>query len=885
MMRWLYKVPLRLRSLFRRSRVEQELTEELRFHLERLIEEKVAKGMTPGEARYAALRELGGVEQIMEGCRDMRRVNYIETLFQDLRYGLRMLAKNPGFTAVAVLTLALGIGSNTGMFSTINAMLLRPFAFKDLDRAVAVWETVPKQDRQHLSVAPANFRDWNEQSRGFDLLAAARGWDVNLTGKDVAERVEGFQVTASFFPLLGIPAQLGRSVAADNFGTGRNSVVVLSHGFWQRHLGTDPAVLGRNVLLNGQKFTVIGIMPPDFDFPVGAEAWAPLDFTVSEQADRTDHSLMVIGRLKSGVSASKAQADLEPIADRLGREYPQTNAGHGVRVVGLVDDITYGSKQFVGVLMGAAGFVLLLACANVANLQLARATGRRKEIAVRLALGASRWRIARQLLVESAMVALLGGLAGLLLASWDLDLSQRILPPFIVQHVPGLKHLQLDSRVLAFTLVVALLAGILAGIAPALHVSRPDLSDVLKEGARGGTASRGHRRLRALLVISEVSLALVLLVGAGLMVKGFRNMANEEMGFDRSRVLTFRIALAESKYATPDRVRVFYEQLVRRLQSLPGVESAAAVRMVPGGWGWHSTAYTAEGQPPPAPGELRSTRDQSVTPDFFRTLRVPLMKGRFISPQDGPNAPLVVNISESMARRLWPGEDPVGKRLKFDRTESNVPWRTVVGVVGDVKASPWDKEPDVSTYFPLAQVPQASSGLVVRASGDPLALVAAARAQVLGLDPDQPPYDPRTLEQIVSDDLSGVEYSAHRMMAFGVIALVLAAAGIFAVMAYSVMQRTHEIGVRMALGARRVDVLRLVVGYALKLAMAGLALGLAGALAMARALTSLLFGVVRMDTLTFVAFTVLLAAVAVVAAYVPARRATKVDPMVALRHE
>jgi putative ABC transport system permease protein len=808
-------------------------------------------------------------------------------LIQDVRYGIRMLAKSPGFTAIAVIALALGIGANTSNFTSVHAMLLRPFPFKDLDRIVAVWETVPQQNSRHVSVTPANFhdwRDWNVQSKVFDQLAAAHGWNVNLTGKDVAERVEGYQVTADFFPLFGMAPELGRSIAADNFGAERASVVVLSHGFWQRHLGADPGIVGQSVLLNGLKYTVIGIMPADFDFPVGAEAWAPLDFTVAEQASRESHYLRVFGRLKSGVSIAQAQADLQSVADRLGQDYPQTNAGHGVNLLTVVDDLTFGTRQFVSVLMGAAGFVLLLACANVANLLLARATGRQKEIAVRIALGAGRWQIARQLLVESVLVALLGGVAALVLTAWTLALTRDAVPPFIVQHIAGMKHLRIDSTVLAFTLVVALLTGILAGLAPALHVSRPDLSGVLKEGVRGGTSSPGGRRLRALLVVSEVALALVLLVGAALMVKGFRNLAQQEMGFDRRHLLTFNIALAERKYSDNDRVRSFYDQVVRRLKALPGVESVAAVESLPGGWNSNSVPYSAESQPPEAPGELRSAAEQCVTPDFFRALRVPLVKGRFLGAQDGPEAPLVVAVSENMARRVWPDQDPVGKRIKFGRAGSNEPWRTVVGVVGDVK-SPWEKEPNLTAYFPFDQVPRASTALVVRTSGDPIALAAAARADVLSLDPGQPPYDARTLEQVISDDVSGVEFSAKMMLAFGGVALILAAAGIFAVMAYSVLQRTHEIGVRMALGAEHGDVVRLVVGYAIKLAAIGLVIGVLFALALTHALSSVLFGVIRMDTLTFAVFTVLLALVAVLAAYVPARWATKVDPITALRCE
>jgi len=809
-------------------------------------------------------------------------------MLQDLRYALRTLVKSPGFVAVAVIALALGIGANTVIFSSVNAMLLRPFAFQDLDRAVDVWETAPQQNQDHVSATPANFEDWEKLNTSIDLLSALHGWDVNLTGADIAERLEAFQVTSNFFPLVGIAPERGRFIAADNFANGHSSVLVLSHGFWQRHLGADPDVVGKNVLLNGQKFTVIGIMPAEFDFPVGAEAWVPLDLTVPQQADRADHYLQVIGRLKPGVPKAKAQADLETIAARLSKEYPQTNAGHSVRVTGLLDDLTFGSKQFVSVLMGSAGFVLLLACANVANLLLARTTGRQKEVAVRVALGASRWQISRQLLAESLVLSLLGGVGGLLLAGWGLDLTRRSIPPFIVQHIAGLKHEQIDLRVLLFTLAVAVLTGILAGLAPALHVSRPDLNDVLKEGGRGGTASPAQRRLRGLLVVSEVSLALVLLVGAGLMVKGFRNLANMQLGFDREHQLTFRIALSRDKYSEPDRIRGFFDRAIQNLRGLPGVESVATVTSVPGSWNWNMTQYTAEGQPPLAPGELRTTVEQSITPDFFKTLRIPLVRGRFLSPQDGADAPLAIVISEGLERRIWPDQDPLGKHMKFGADgpkDPKAPWRTIVGVVGDIKQAPWDQTPQPTTYFPFDQYPQSSSTLIVRTAGNPVALAAAARAQMLSLDPNQPPYDTRTLEQVISDDVSGVDFSARMMLVFGGIALVLAAAGIFAVMAYSVLQRTHEIGVRMALGAGRPEVIRLVVGYALKLAAVGLAIGLPCSLAISRGLTSVLLGVIRIDPLTFVAFTVLLAVVAAFAAYIPALWAARVDPVVALRHE
>jgi putative ABC transport system permease protein len=807
------------------------------------------------------------------------------TLLQDIRYGLRALAKNPGLTAVAVVALALGIGANTVIFTAVNAMLLRPFAFKDLGRAVAIWETAPKQDLNHISAAAANFRDWTEQSTSLELLSATHGWDVNLTGDGVSERVEGVQVTRDFFALLGIAPQLGRTIAAGDFEPGHTSGVVLSYRFWQRQLGADRGVVGKNLLLNGAKFTVIGIMPADFDYPVGAEAWAPLDLTVAQQSNRTDHYLQAIGRLKPGVSSSRSQADLSAIAARLGREYPASNAGHGVRVVGLVDDVTEGSKQFVLTLMGAAAFVLLLACANVTNLQLARATARQKEIALRIALGAGRWRIARQLLVEGVLVAGLGALLSLLLSGWGLELSQRSIPAFILQHIPGLKHEQIDSRVLAFTLAIGILSGILAALAPALQAGRSDVNDVLKEGGRGASSGPGRSRLRALLVVSEVALALVLLVGAGLMVKGFQTLAARDMGFDRNHVLTFHVALAETKYRDKATVREFYDRVLANLQALPGVESAAAAASLPGSWSWTSTEYRGADQPPAAPGEMRVAISQVATPDFLRTLRVPLLNGRFFTREDSADAPPVAVVSQRLAHRIWADHDPVGKRIRFGGEGSQEPWRTVVGVVGDVRESVFSSGPSPTAYVPAAQVPVGALTVALRTPGDPVALAGAARAAVRSVDPDQPPYDFRTLDQVLSDNESGVAFSARFMMVFGAMALVLAAAGIFAVMAYAVRQRTHEIGVRMALGAQRSDMFRLVVGRALKLSLIGLGIGLPCAFGLSRLLSSLLFGVVNINIEVFGALAALLALVAGLAAYIPARWATAVDPMVALRHE
>jgi putative ABC transport system permease protein len=796
-----------------------------------------------------------------------------------------MLAKNRGLTAVAVVALALGIGVNTSMFTTVNAMLLHPFAFAHLDRLVAIWETAPKQNEEHAAVAPANFRDWREQSHSFQELAAGYGWEVNLTGTGAAERVDGYQVTPGFFPLLEMRAELGRTLSAQDFEPGRASVVVVSYGFWQQRLGANPGVIGSRVRLNGEEFTIVGVMPMDFEYPMGVEVWGPLDLGVADQANRTDHYLQVLGRLKPGVSISQAQADLQAIAGRLAQQFPQTNAGHSARLVNLVNDLISDARPFILVLMGAAGFVLLLACANVANLQLAQGSARQKEIAVRVALGASRGRIARQLLIESLLQSLLGALVGLSLTAWDLQRQRGSIPAFILQHVPGVKHMRVDGYVLVFTAGVAVAAGILAGLAFAWHATRVDLNEALKESSRGAGSSSSSHRLRGLLVVTEVALALVLLTGAGLMVKGFRHLVTTNLGYDRRNVLTFHVALPESKYRGESQVREFYDQLVERLGALPGVEGAAAASNLPGQWNRTRTEYGAEGQAPAAPGELRLATTEAVTPEIFRVLRIPVVKGRALSAQDVPDSTRAVVLNANLAKRLWPGENPPGKRLHFGSSKSVAPWCTVVGVVGDIEPTPFDHTSPPMAYFSLDQMTQRSLSIALRTSGDPTAVAAAARAQVQALDQEQPVFDVRTLEKVIDDDLSGVKVSADMMTVYALIALVLSASGIFGLMAYSVSQRTHEIGVRMALGAQHKDVLRMVLGRALTLALIGLAIGVPAALALTRALSSVLLGVVQVDTPVFVGFALLLALVAALAAYLPARRAMKVDPIVALRYE
>jgi putative ABC transport system permease protein len=872
-----------LRNLLLSSRVEADLDQEVRSHLELLAEENLRAGMTKDEALRAARIELGGIDQVKEQVHEKQIGNWLHTAISDLRYGFRQLRRNPGFTAVAVLTLALGVGANTAIFSNVNALILRPFALPELDRVVAVWETVPKQDAYSVSAAPANFRDWSEQSKSFEYLAGARGWNANLTGAGVAERVEGYQVSSNFFPLLGVPGELGRMITSVDLQRGSETVVVLSHGFWQIHLAGDKDVVGKNLLLNGRKFTVIGVAGADLDFPVGAQLWTPLDLHAAEGTDRETHSLLVVGRLGEHASVSTATADLEAVAGRLAAQFPATNAGHGVRVIRLAEDATTGTSQFVLVLMGCAIFVLMLACVNVANLQLARASSRQKELAIRSGMGASRWQLIRQLLVESTLLALAGAAAGTVLAKWGMELLRRDLPPFIVAHVPGLKDVAIDFRVLLFTITVALGSGILAGLAPAFRFSKPNLNNALKKSTRSSTASQSAGRLRGVLVIFETALALILLVGAGLMVSGFRHLLSTEMGFDRTNVLTLHIALPEEKYQKKDQVLGYYDRVLGQLQALPAVDSAACVTTLPSGWSWNWIEYTAEGRPPATAEELPSTVSQIVTPDFFATLRVALVKGRLISSADGPNAPLVAVISEGMARASWPNQDPIGKHLKLGNLKSSEPQRRVVGVVRDIRSSEFEQQPHPTTYVPFAQLPQNSSAIVVRTSTNPLSLAPAVMEQLRAIDPATPAYDVRTLQQAVSDNVSGVESSARMMLIFGFIALALAAAGIFSVMAYSVTQRTHEIGIRMALGARRFDVLRLVMASSMTMALIGLTFGLGVSLLLTRAISSAIFGIIRIEQPVFAFLTALLALVAGAAAYIPARWATRVDPTHALR--
>ena len=804
-----------------------------------------------------------------------------DALLRNLRLAFRTLRKKPAFSLISIVALGLGIGANTTIYSSLKAMVLHPLAVPEIDRVLTIGEAVSRTGWEG-SVAPANYHDLAERNSVFERVAAiqGRGWDANVTGTEAPERLEGYLVTPDFFALLATPPLMGRTFTQADTTAGPVREAVISYGVWQTNFGADRDIVGRRVFLNGGQATIIGVMPREFDFPIGAQIWAPMAMDTPEMQTRGDHTLEVVARLKPKVSLDQARADMNAIAAVLEHQYPATNTGRTFNAGILRKEILGDTRHYIVILMWSAVFVLLLACANVANLQLARTMSQQKELTVRVALGASPWRIASQVLVESTTLALAGGLAGVLMAAWAIPVTRAAVPPFIVQHIAGVKNIKLDGEVLVFTAVIALLTGILAGGIPAWQAGcASDLNAGLKEGLRGLSSVPVRRRPRSLLVIIEVALALILLVGASLMVKGFRNLVNRYPGYDATSALSMRVTLPETKYATATARVEFYARVTQRLAAIPGVEAAAAARFLPSGWSWQTGTFSIENSSA-APSEQLRAGMQAVSPDFLRVLRIAMRSGRFITGHDGTDGVPVVVITETMARRYWPGADPIGHRIRF---ASGDPWRTIVGVTGDIRQNTFDDTFRPTAYVPIAQAPPLTAGFILRTAGDPISFAAAARAAIQSVDADQPTYDIRTLQQLIGDNASGVQYSAHMMLAFALIALALAAAGIYAVVAYAVVQRTHEIGVRMALGAQHGDVLRMVVGDSLRLVAAGLAIGAPLAYLLMRLMASLLVGVVRLEPSILLSLTVALLVSGALASYFPARRATKVDPLAALR--
>jgi putative ABC transport system permease protein len=863
---------IRLRALIRRNAVESELDEEIRFHFDQQVEKFVRSGLPPEEARRQACLIFGGAEQIKQGCRDARGVRFIEALARDLRFGVRMLRKAPGFTAVAVLTLALGIGATATIFAAAYDFLLRPLPFSHSDRLVMVKRYDPRL-LQSGWTDPPSFKYWREKNHVFEDLGA---WAeitsyYNLTGAEGPERVSAKQVSSTFFQLLGVQPILGRTFSSAQDQPGGSHVAVISHSLWESRYGGSPGVVGKTIILNGESYTVIGVLPAGFRFSTTAEdVWTPLGELLN--GGPYGHFLNVIGWLKPGVTLAQAQADMDAITAPWARQFPDSwNADQKVAVESLRDRYARQLRPALLALLVAAGLVLLIACANLAHLLLARAASRQKEIALRRALGASRGRIIGQMLLESALLAFLGGLGGLLIAFVGLRALYAVLPAGWQPITRG----GIDAPVLAFTLAIMLLTVFVIGIAPAWSATGYDLIECLKECRRSSLANMSKRSFRGALIAGEIALAVMLLTGAALVLESFVRLSAVNLGFDSDSVLT--VNLARNNWAGTD---AFYNDVLERIAALPRVQAVGAINIRPlSGADWGQDIII-EGRPPRPSGDLIWASHRQVSPGYFRAMRIPLIDGRSFAPAD-ENKDVAV-ISETMARRYWPGENPVGKRFGVNCARAKCRWNSIIGVVGDVKELGVTSEPVVAMYF--LETTRGMT-LVVRAAQAPTNLIANVRDCIHSVDPAQPIGDVRTMDGIVSESIAPQRLTMLIAGLFAALALLLAMVGLYGVIAYSVAQRNREFGVRMALGAAKSDILHMVVAQGFRLALAGMIVGMAGALALTRALASLLFGVKPADPLTFGAVALLLVGVALLACYIPARRASKIDPMVALRYE
>jgi putative ABC transport system permease protein len=897
---WKAEIRRRLQGLRLTPAREAAVVEELAQYLDDYYAELLAGGATEAEAARLTLADLSWSELLARELRRTvrqvtpepiapgtnRRTNMIADLWQDLRYGARMLLRQPGFTLIAVLTLGLGIGANTAIFSVVNAVLLRAFPYGDANRLVIVWEKM-RQNEQNV-ISPANFFDWREQQSVFAGLAAFNDTRNSLSGDGMPEEIAGQVATDNLFSVLGVNALLGRTFTPDDSKPGQNTVVVLSYGLWQRRFGADPNVIGRKVILNAVDHTVIGVTPPDFKWHVrknsqtgqAAELWTPWAISSGFKQFR-GRFICAVARLKPGVTLSQGRAEMDVIASRLAEQHKQFNRGYSVNLVPLREQFAGEIRRALLVLMGAVGFVLLIACANVANLLLARAAARRKEIAVRAAMGANRGRIVRQLLTESVLLATMGAIAGLLLAWLGASALVKLSPP----ELGDFQRVEISVSVLGFTFVVALLTGVIFGLAPAFEASNIKLSDTLKEAGRSLAGASRSRRLRGALVVAEVALALVLLVGAGLLIRSFLRLQGLETGFNAHNVLTMRVALPGARYNDDAKRINFFTQALERMQTMPAVEAAGAINYTPFLGLGTRTGFDIEGRSKPLPDQQMGTTELCVTDqNFFRALEIPLKRGRLFTEQEVREQRNVVIINEALAQKYFPNEDALGKRIAISMRPPLVPTE-IIGIVGDVKHAQLDQAAEPMSYWPIAQLPYPFMTFTLRARGDATTVAAAVRNVIQSLDQQQPVGEVRTLDSLVGNSIARQRFNTLLLVAFAAVALLLSAIGIYGVMSYSVTQRTHELGVRVALGASARDVLELALWQGMKLALAGVGVGLLGALALTRLLKTLLFGVSATDPLTFAVIALSLALVALLACYLPARRATKVDPMIALRGE
>ena len=809
-------------------------------------------------------------------------------MLQDLHYAVRVLFKSRGFTAVALLTLALGIGVNSAIFSVVNAIVLRPLPYSNSHELMVVWGNLHKTGLEEIEISALELRDFQQQTQAFDQISAYFTLGVNLTGIDQPERLRGAAISANLFPTLGVQAHLGRNFVAEEDQPGSDNRVILSHALWQRRFGGDPNTVNKTITLDGRAMTIVGVMPADFHFPnKDVEAWIPLALTpdLLEEDNRGSHFLNVIARLKPNVTQAQAQADIDTVTARLSTEHASSYpSGFSTTVRSMHEDLVGNLRQGMLILLGAVGLVLLIACANVAHLRLASATSRYREFAIRAALGASRVRVVRQFLTESVLLSLLGGAAGLILAVWVVRALVFLMP----KDTPRLEEIRLDYRVVLFTLGTSLLTGLVFGLAPAFQAAKTNLNDVLKESGRGASDTSQRLRLRNLLVVSEFALSLVLLIGAGLMIKSLVRLQDVKPGFDSSNLLTMRIALPPAKYENFNQSRAFFEQLFDRLEARPEVKAVGGINLLPFGGGGGDRTFTIEDQPTPKGQPRPDEQIRFVTAGYFNAMSIPLLSGRDFTRRDLPDTQQVAIVNSAFARKFWPNGAAIGKRISF--STDNPKWYEIVGVVGNVKHRGLDLQDHPELYIPALQ-PLFAPGnvpalyLAVRTVNDPMLVAGVVRNEVAAIDQDQPVASLMTMDQRLSDSIAPRRFNMFLFGLFAALALVLAAIGIYGIMAFSVAQRTHEIGVRMALGANAGDVLRLVLSSGFRLALIGIVVGLVAAFAITRLLSTLLYDVSTTDPTIFLIDALLLAGAALLACYIPARRATKVDPMIALRYE
>ncbi len=805
----------------------------------------------------------------------------MNNLPRDLRYGLRVLFNKPAFTLIALITLALGIGANTAIFSVVNSVLLRPLPYPNAERLMTIWEDHRARNGPEREwTSPPGFEDWRDQAKSFDHVVALQGWGPTLTGQGEPERLVGALVSHDTFAMLGVAPVLGRAFRPEEDQRGVEGVVVISHGLWQRRFGADPSLVGKRISLNGESSAVIGVMPAGFKFPIigDADIWRPIQPVINPGCQRGCYTIRVMARLKPDATEAQARADLSAVAARIEQQFPDPNSKIGATLVPLHEFLVGPVKTQMLALLVAVGFVLLIACANVANLLLARSATREKEIAIRASLGAGRWRIARQLLSESLLLAVIGGVLGLLLSYWLVNLVVSFSP----RGTPRLDEIGIDRRALGYTMAVTVLTGLLFGTAPVWQLFKADLNQSLRDGGKGLQVARSGRRALSALVVAETALALMLLVGAGLLIRSFIRLQRVDPGFNPRNVLTAVVTLPQAVYPERNQIAPFYSQLLDRVRTLPGVQSAAAVSSLPLAGSDSDAGFVIEGRPAPQPNQEPVAWYSSVSHDYFRTVGMRLIAGREFTERDHENSPRVVIISEATARRYFPNEDPIGKRIGNGRPDG---WREIVGVTADVKHFGLNQDARASMFFPHSQQPARLMFIVARTAAEPLSLSSALRGAVVAMDKNLAVSNIRAMEEITAQSIGQERFTLLLLGLFSALALLLAVAGIYGVMSYAVAQRTHEIGVRMALGAQTGDVLKLVVTQGMVLVLAGVGIGLALALAMTRFIRGLLFGMSATDPMTFAGVAALLALVALVACYVPARRASKVDPKVALRCE